>query len=95
MTNKTKRPRGANPRAKTGKTGDLLFTPILPHDGEKDNTQNSFYNDLLARLADLERKGAIIDARLATGGTTSTANVERCSTDGDGSSKIGLNGVVR
>jgi len=65
MTNKTKRPRGANPRAKTGKTGDLLFTPILPHDGEKDNTQNSFYNDLLARLADLERRGAIIDARLA------------------------------
>ena len=65
MTNKTKRPRGANPRAKTGKTGDLLFTPILPHDGEKDNTQNSFYNDLLARLAELERRGAIIDARLA------------------------------
>jgi len=65
MTNKTKRPRGANPRAKTGKTGDLLFTSSIPRHDKIVNIQNTFYDDLLARLAELERRGAIIDARLA------------------------------
>ena len=94
MTNKNKRSQVVRLGAKE-RVLPSLTTPILPQKGNIVKPQKSFYNDLLARLADLERKGAIIDARLATGGTTSTANVERCSTDGDGSSKIGLNGVVR
>jgi len=67
MTNKNKRSGADDSGAKTGITGVIpsLTTSSIPRHGKIDNTQNTFYDDLLARLAELERRGAIIDARLA------------------------------
>ena len=64
MTNKNKRSQVVRLGAKE-RVLPSLTTPILPQKGNIVKPQKSFYNDLLARLADLERKGAIIDARLA------------------------------
>ena len=67
MTHKNKRSGVASPGAMEGKTRvcPSLTTSILSQDDRIVNIQNTFYDDLLARLAELERRGAIIDARLA------------------------------
>ena len=66
MTHENKRSRVTAPGARKGsETKNAVITPSIHYSDPVVNTQNSFYNDLLARLAELERRGAIIDARLA------------------------------